>query len=292
MHQDGLQILELLFNPKDRIVCSPDKFSYHSFPLENIELGQVELISPNPSVPVKSVNTDDLILVCLNPLKEGVRNDQNIASFRNFLIEMDISDQKSQIEYLKRAGLPYSAMVWSGNKSVHTLIALEQSLPSLKAYKTIAQWILNILPLTDQNMTTPSKCLRVPGAIRPDTGKVQQLLELNRRISLKELADWLNKHPSSKPKEHKKRQMAGEADISAVRPWAALMLKEAKAGFPGGQGRNHSWFVLAAEFANAGFSEDKTIEIFQQFFEEDHDFKEKEFLTSIASAFKFIANKA
>ena len=53
-------------------------------------------------------------------------------------------------------------------------------------------------------------------------------------------------------------------------------------------GRNQTWYAIFYDFALAGFSLDKTIDILQTRFNEESDFKEKEWLTAANSAFKTV----
>lgn len=290
MHEDGQQILELMFQSGETICVSNSKFGYHSIPLEKALDGPLALIPPlveGKTIEEQLVHCDsaDLTLVALNPI-EGYRRDANVKKYRNFLIELDVGTTDEQMEYIRRSGLPYSAMIFSGNKSIHTLISLTKDLPDEKTYRAIATWILSILPLADQNIKNPSRSIRIPGAER-EIGKFQQLYEFKGKVELKALTAWLNKYPDSKPKERRKPRVSGEEDIDMLKkPWVVEKLDNAKAGFPG-IGRNQGWFQLASNFRNAGFSEERTIEILEKYFEEEHDFKEKEFLNSISQAFKY-----
>lgn len=294
MHDDGQQILELMFQPGETVCVSNSQFGYHSIPLENAINGNIDLIPPlidgKPlEEQVINCNSYDLTMIALNPI-EGYRRDSNVKRFRNFLIELDVGSTDEQQEYIKRSGMPYSAMIFSGNKSIHTLISLSEDLPGEKAYRLVAQWILNILPLADQNIKNPSRSIRIPGAER-EIGKFQQLFELKDKVLFKDLVKWLHKYPSSKPKVYKKREVSSEESLDAIRkPWVIEKLQDARNGFPL-VGRNSGWFQLACEFYMAGFSEEKTVEIFSRYFDEDHDFKEKEFLAAIASAFEYKLRK-
>jgi len=275
-----------MFDENDTICVSDSQFSNHSVPLSNVFSGKTTLVSPSSQIPIRTIDSDDLIFVCLNPCK-GFRNDKNCYKYKNFLIEIDDFDKQLQIDYIKRLNLPYSAMVWSGSKSVHILISLEgDGVPNEKIYRFIYKWILNIAPLTDQALGNASRSIRLPGAIRPETGQEQELIELKEAIKIEDLMNWLKKYPDCKPKERKKREVNGTGDISSVPTWVAKLLKDARNGFPNHLGRNKNWYMLTKEFKKRGFSQDKVEEIFQQYFEEEGDFKEKEWLRTIRSAFE------
>lgn len=288
MHADGKKLLNLMFKPGETVSVTPDKAGYHSVPLDTALGDKVNLLLPSfkNADDYKTVSTDVLLSVALNPI-QGWCRDINSTAFRNYLIELDTGTIEEQIGYIKASGIPYSAMIFSGGKSVHILISLSEDLPDEKIYRKIALWILNILPLADDKCKNPSRKIRIPGAERTP-GKFQELLEFKGKVNPRELGDWLNQHESAKPKDRPKRERSDKADISQVRRWAQKMLTE---GFPLGMGRNAGWFALAAEFSVSGFTEEQTIELFEQFYVPEHDFKEKEWLTAIASGFKHMEEK-
>ena len=290
MHKDGQRLLNLMFLPDESVCVTNSKFSYHSIPLSLLN-APIKLISP-PGVNEDKVDraiycsSSELILAALNPI-EGYCRDINVKAYRNFLIEIDVGTIDQQIDYIKRSGIPYSAMVFSGNKSVHVLISLDKPLDDEKSYRKTFQWINNILPLIDEHCINPSRKIRIPGVER-EPGKIQKLLEFKGKVLSKDLADWLNKHPLSAPKERKKSKPSDKADISQIKPWAAKMLNE---GFPAGMGRNHGWFSLGAEWCSMGFSEEEAIEMLGKFFVEEDTFPEKEWLTAINSGYKHFMGK-
>jgi hypothetical protein len=284
VNTNGQSLLKLLFNTGELLCLSDSQFSYHSVDLDTALGDNVTLISPNADVLVRQVSTDSIILVALNPIS-GFRNDKNCYIFRNFLVELDNYERNLQIGYLKKLEIPYSAMVWSGSKSTHTVISLSEPLPDEKTYRLIYKWILNIVSLSDQALGNPSRSFRNAGVIRPETGLEQELIELKTRISHKELFAWLNKYEHLRPKAKEKKVVPpGQADFSRLSPWARIMLIKG-IDFKD-RGRNQTYYALAFDLAKAGFTEDVGTELLLERFVEERDFKEKELLTTIASAFK------
>ena len=276
-----------MFNENETICLSDSQFSSHSVPLEEALSDTVTLISPNENVVQKTIGTDKLILVALNPIK-GYRNDKNCYKFRNFLIELDTYERSLQIGYLKKLGIPYSAMVWSGSKSTHTLVSLSEDLPDEKTYRYLYQWMLNIASLSDQALGNPSRSIRCAGAIRPETGKEQELIELKERVSLETLMVWLNQYQHLRPVAKEKRAIStGEPNLDLLSPWARRML--VKGVDFDKRGRNQTWYALAMDLAKAGYSEDQAIEVLCARFTEERDFKEKELLNTIKSAFNRVS---
>lgn len=288
MDSKGQALLRLLFNPGESVCPSPDKFAYRSIPLEQALDEEVTLISNNPSVPSKTCKTSDLILCAINPIN-GERNDNNVTAFRSFLIELDVGEIKTQLNTIKHLGLPFSAQTFSGNKSVHTVITLDEDLPTRKHYDKIAEWLLKIITLADKNCKNPSRGIRMPSVIR-DNGKKQRLIELKNRVSHKELFAFLNKYEHLRPEERVKiKNVPGQADFSLLETWIRVMLIEG-IDFKN-RGRNNTWMAIAYGFAKAGFSEEDCISELRKRFESEHDFKEKEFLKCISQGYKHWENK-
>lgn len=296
MEEAGVKLLNIMFNPGETICVSPDKYGYHSVPLETVLGGTVTLVPTQESCEkrkikwedaIRTVSSDQMTLVSLNPIK-GWRQDHFTTAFRSFMVEIDHGSIPDQKKYIENTGLPYSACIFSGNKSLHFLVTLDQDLPGEKEWRHLAEWILNAITLADKNTKNPSRSLRIPGAFR-EPGKKQLAVKLNGRISLKTLYEWLQKHPDAKPMPPRaRRPISDSAAASNLKPHIKAMLKK---GPDPVRGRNKHWFAIACEFALAGYSEDDTIQILDQFFTEERDFKEKEWLTSIGSGFKYIYQK-
>lgn len=284
MHKTGQELLKLMFRPGETVCVSHNKYGYHSIPLENALSGMTTMVSPNPDREFEKVESERLLLVSLNPIK-GFREDANVTAYRNFLVEMDYGPLPEQLAYAKAIGLPYSAVVFSGSKSLHFLISLDQDLPSYEVYYLMAEWTLAIATAADQNTKNPSRQIRIPGAWR-EPGKKQLIVEHRGATSLKDFSAWLAQHPNAKPRPPEKREISGTADFSKLKKWVPERLANGNIGAK--HGRNKEWFAIACEFALAGYSEDDTMDILSEYFTPDRDFKEREWKTSIKSAFKYI----
>lgn len=292
-----------MFRPEETVCVSPNKYGYHSIPLVNVLSPEVTLVPTQDSVSKRNearskrglsdltweecfetCDTDKLLLVALNPIK-GFREDVNSTAYRSFLVELDYGDNATQIEYIKRIGLPYSALVFSGGKSVHCLITLDRDLPSYEVYYHIAEWILGICTMADPNTKNPSRSIRIPGAER-DPGKFQELLELKGPVKLQDLADWLALHPESKPAKQERKQISTEPlDLNLIKPWVAHALTKE---FNPTKGRNKTWFAIGCEFCLMGYSEEDTTALLATYFVPTKDFKDKEWKTTLKSAFKYM----
>jgi len=277
-----------MFKEGETVCVSPNKFGYHSVTIDNAISDKVKLLSTdfrNGKELEKcliEVDGSDIQLVALNPIK-GWRDDASCTAFRNFLVELDSGPLTDQMAYVRQREMPYSACVFSGGKSLHFLISLEQDLDSIKTYRMVAQWVLNVMTMADQNTKNPSRSIRVPGATRDD--KKQLLVELKGKIKNEALYDWLNKFPEAKPVERPPRARNNLDKFPRLKPW---MVKALELGLDPTKGRNAQWFAIACEFALNGWSEDDTIYALEPYFHEDSDFKTKEWEATIYSAFKYI----
>jgi hypothetical protein len=279
-------LLNLLFLPDERCCPSTDRFAYHSLPVSELHTGQVALVSPSNKVPIKTIKTEDLILMAINPMKGGFRNDGNVSAFRTFLFELDVGSIQSQYLYFKKLEVPVSCHIFSGSKSVHTLVTLDQDIDE-KTYRLLYQWSLAILTLADSACKNPSRSVRIPGAIRPETGKEQKLMEFNGKVKLEDFMTWLNKYPHLRPKEREERKnLTSEKDYDRLSSWLRRALKESNLDFS--KGRNRMWYAVFYDFAKAGYGQEEAELILGNFFQEEHDFKEKEWLICAKSAYDHV----
>jgi hypothetical protein len=131
----------------------------------------------------------------INPMHTA-RNKNNVTKFRNFLVEIDnmsIPDQKKKIkEFL----MPYSTAVYSGGKSIHFIISLEEPLRDIDEYKTMVNKIYDAMGIKVDKNVDPScknatRFSRCPNSIRVKYNAVQHLLKVNARIPNQVLLDWL-----------------------------------------------------------------------------------------------------
>jgi hypothetical protein len=163
-------------------------------------------------------------------------------------------------------------------------VSLEEDLPNEMIYRKFAEWTLSVATMADPNTKNPSRSIRIPGAFR-EPGKRQKMIEFKGPVSILEFAAWLNNHPGCKPKEHEKRIRSDKPDVTRVSPWVANLLVN---GLDPTKGRNKQWFSISCEFACAGYSEDDTLEVLSDYFVPDRDFTEREWKTTIESAFSYI----
>lgn len=133
------------------------------------------------------------------------RADVNVSCFRNILVECDKVSIEDQVKWLNNSSLPYSAVVHSGDKSLHIFISLEEPLKSKQEYTRLCTKLYGAiakegLPI-DESCKNPSRLSRYPGVIRSSTNKEQELLFVGDRVKNGILNTWINQH---KPRDVKK----------------------------------------------------------------------------------------
>ena len=156
------------------------------------------LFDPNDQICIGSLHTTSLVkmsawressgeFVSVNALRES-RKDTNVTCYRNLLFEMDTLTIDKQTELWKQSGLPISCMTFSGNKSVHVILSLENSLCDVATYSALWTLVADYIDkyccikLVDRNTKNPSRFTRVPGRIRRDTRMEQKLLYVDTRV--------------------------------------------------------------------------------------------------------------
>ncbi len=274
--------LNLLFNPNESFCVSSDQYSYHS--INQKDLNNIALISPNEKIKPKIITENDIELVAINPIN-GFRNDSNVTNYRSFLVEVDDLSLPDQLKYIKVMKMPYSVCVFSGNKSLHFGIVLKEDLTCEYIWRVINQWILNIMKKADQNTKNPSRCIRFPENQRKN-GKqlIQKLVEIKERISQEELFIWLNKYEDLKPKNkfRVKSKPLRMINFNTLPKWIKNELTQGVY-----VNRSNTWFSIGCYLAQNTFeSDDQAIEFLGHYFNEEKDFKEKEFINVIKSAYK------
>jgi hypothetical protein len=221
--------------------------------------------------------------VAINPIS-GFRRDENVTAFRSFLVELDDGALEEQFRYVKKMNMPFSACIYSGSKSLHFAITLDEDLPNEGAYRMYAEWILRIMERADQKTKNPSRSIRFAGNIRKETGREMKLLEIKNRIPLSDIMSWLSTYPDKDPRlDIAKREFSTTHELNGVPVWVWGKLH---IGIGEDRGRNNEWFGIFMEFSKAGHPIEETIEILQEYFSPDRDFKIREWKTIAKSAYK------
>lgn len=155
-------------------------------------------------------NAEDYQFVTLNELTEGKsRADRNVTCFRNFLLEFDNLPIDEQMKVLD--DVPYLTVTFSGSKSCHAIISLEEPLSSREEYDHLVKWILEAVPGADKACKNPSRFTRLAGGVNQRTGRKQELLKTGKRISVKDLKEWLSSRVEE-PAEEEDRNLGVLSD--------------------------------------------------------------------------------
>jgi hypothetical protein len=144
----------------------------------------------------------------INPMHTS-RADSNVTCFRNILIEIDSMPLEEQIHYVVEK-VPVTSIVYSGGKSFHFIISLAQPCKDRAEYDTLVARIYKLLPMADKSTKNPSRFSRLPGVVRPDTGKLQHVEELYGRINRDDLENCLP------PVEQKTAVVQQEGFLSSI----------------------------------------------------------------------------
>lgn len=124
----------------------------------------------------------DSVFFSINPLHTS-RADANVTCFRNILLEIDSLPLSAQREYLDGLKIPYTSVVYSGSKSMHFIISLDNPCSTKEEYDTLVKRLHKLASKVDPTSKNASRFSRFPGAKRIATGKVQELVFLGNRVS-------------------------------------------------------------------------------------------------------------
>lgn len=125
-------------------------------------------------------NNDDDEFETVNPIKAGERRcDDNVASKRNFVFEMDEETLQGQMKYTEKLikEKVINRCVFSGSKSLHNRVTINFEPESKAEYK----WVFAKLNekyfdgKADKACSNLSRFTRKPNGFRKDKGKVQKL---------------------------------------------------------------------------------------------------------------------
>jgi hypothetical protein len=196
----------------------------------------------------------------INPLRES-RSDRNCAVLRNFLVEFDTIALEEQVKLIDSLKMPFTTMVYSGGKSYHYILALDQPIATEQEYRKLARWIYAVLAQknkADESCKNPSRLSRMAGA-RRDNGALQALIQVQGRIPVTDLGAWLSASGVAEPmvKEFSKfDQFRPVKNLSGLTRRTRIFLES---GAPVGS-RHHSLFAATCNMYRCGFSEKEILQ--------------------------------
>lgn len=163
------------------------------------EPGELTCFTSTPyGTEIKASPGNDDVFFSVNAMHTS-RADANVTSYRNFLLELDSIPLAQQIQ-LVMTRLPISAITFSGGKSYHFIISLKDPLTDEAAYRRVVRGLMEAVPEADKSTKNPSRLSRLPNALRPDTGLLQELVYLGSRVDLEDLPEPAPYHePKAEP---------------------------------------------------------------------------------------------
>lgn len=278
MTESQKKFLSVLFNPDEEVYASPDKYS-SSWDDEN-QKWKVYI----PSVLQDDIQ-DNTNLIGINPIKGVKRNDANVTAFRSFLVEMDSGTLQSQMKIIEDIGMPFSVCVFSGGKSLHFGVTLDQDLPSLDIYRFYAEWLVKCIPGADLATKNPSRAIRYPDVMRKGGTKKQQLVKVNERVNFNRFRQFLSRFPDKMPRQEQETFDTDmvDRDQTALANWLVFGIRD---GFDFSIGRNNRWFAVGVEFAKCGYSMQNTVDVLEKVFVPDNDFSRSEWTAALKSGYQ------
>lgn len=233
------------------------------------------------------------VFYSLNPIKPNTRKcDENVQTYRNFLMEIDSLPLDQQMSKMGSVGMPYSVVTYSGGKSYHFILCVEEDLP-LELWEHYTAWIHAALPFIDHATKPESVWTRYPNTVRPDTGKIQELQFLGFRYPLATVKAALAKLAPEPP-------VSTPLPTLFVIPKYKARLRLTTLGCIDGnyiEGRNISLFKAVCDMYRCGYREEEIFDKLYQNFPFDHSleknaFDEREFARTIKSAIRQVTKQA
>lgn len=196
------------------------------------------------------------VFFSINPMHTS-RADANVTCYRNILLEIDSLPLDQQLAYIQYK-VPVTSIVYSGGKSYHFIISLAEPCSTKDEYDLLVKRLHKLLPKVDPTTKNPSRFSRMPGTVRPDTGKLQELLFLGSRISRATLEALLPPADISKTYEQQATGFFSTLIADAMFYPDTVMQKV------GIQGRNAFFFWLGQRLAEGNASPSQKAAIVEQ----------------------------
>jgi len=195
-----LRLLEVCFRPEEFVAIAPatEDDEGNIVPKRGVTLTVAEWrkrVDTKGGIE-RCFSTKLGLFIRLNPMCEGGAKNDDVTAFRHVLVEFDRNDKGEpipkdmQFGSIVSSGLPVSAVIDSGNKSIHAWVRVDA--PDAGEYRRrvdiIWDW-LEGLSLDKQNKN-PSRLSRCPDGWRTVDGEKrrQQLLAVN--IGAKSWVEW------------------------------------------------------------------------------------------------------
>lgn len=130
------------------------------------------------------------IFVSMNPMRAGGKRDDDVTAFRHVLIESDKLSEIEQWRHIVASGVPVTAVIRSGGKSVHAWVRVDARDKTEHAarFKIVFDYLVANGFTPDDKNKNPSRFSRLPGCVR---GKNRQEL-LSLKIGADSFGAWMS----------------------------------------------------------------------------------------------------
>lgn len=180
--------------------------------------------------PSTAIAIDDFSFICANAIdieSDDRATNDNIITYRNFVIENDQLNTDEQLQAIKRSGLPVSHQVWSGRNSIHNIISLEEPLANQDVYEAwfiaIAKGLAKFDYKADPACKNPSRLTRMPEGTSEKTGEKQAVKWVGTRVKQEALLEWFRsmgvQWEDYLPKYNEWTQVDGPDNADDTRRW-------------------------------------------------------------------------
>lgn len=196
------------------------------------------------------------------------RADVNVTKLRSILVEFDERELIDQVNYVQGSEMPYSVLTFSGGKSFHFIISLEQPVDTLTEYRQLVDRVYSALggkaEGLDESTKNPSRLSRTPDAIRQPSGVVQALVDVRARVPRVELESWLTSRGFSKQAADDRMEALRAArkarESSQLPKWRQAMRGSTLNFLMSGADQGHwniSCFKAVCDLVRCGYTEDE-----------------------------------
>lgn len=224
---------------------------------------------------------EDKQFFCINPIQPNKsRLTSNVVVFRNILVEIDKDEQGNDVDRIKqkkmydRVGLPYATLVWSGSKSYHAIISLNEPFEDVAEYRRAVEAVYKVLKQSnipnDSGVKDPARWSRSAESVRINTRQIQEIEVLRNRISRKQFEDWLASHDVEMEaplyNDHGVSYTStSDASIELKRDWVMKYYMKNMQYVQGN--KNNYQFTYARLLRATGMTKDEVYQVFLQQFD-------------------------
>lgn len=140
----------------------------------------------------------------------STRRKDNVAQFHTWCIEFDEMAIDQQRELWAQSDMPFTLLVFSGNKSLHCYIRTAESVDA-ETWQQIANALKRIYPEADTRVLTDcARLTRLPEGLRGDV--CQKVETTKERIPLQSLTEWIEAHDVTKRQRDKETKGLRDKD--------------------------------------------------------------------------------